>query len=46
MKLLEFIFQSGWHFVGTVVLIYITGDSVAAVVRAAANRSSTKKAPE
>lgn len=46
MELLEFIFKSGWHFVGTVVLICIVSDGIVSVVRAAVNRAPAKKDPE
>lgn len=35
MQILEFIFSSGWHFFGTLLLIGVTGTSAAEVIRAA-----------
>ena len=33
-ELLQYIFSSGWYFVGTVVLIYVVGENVADIVKA------------
>ena len=35
IELLQFIMQDGWHFAGTVALIYFTGEALEGVVRAA-----------
>jgi hypothetical protein len=34
MEILRFAFQDGWHFVGVWVLIAVTGDSIADIVKA------------
>ena len=35
MELMRFIFQDGWHFVGTVFLIYVAGEALEGIARAA-----------
>lgn len=34
MELVEFIFKNGWTFVGTCVLVYIIGQSIASIIAA------------
>lgn len=31
MEILQFIFQDFWHFMGTVILIAITGEAIGAI---------------
>lgn len=38
MKVLEFIFQSFWHFIWTVVLIYVVGEIIIKSIIAIKNK--------